>query len=379
MLHILWILIKFILIFLGILVGLVLLGVLLVLFCPVRYRGQASKESAGLAAVQADARVTWLFGAIGAEISYKEDGVQLVIRIFGISLDKIRSWREHWREKRKKKTLQKSRKKAFTKETPAEAEKKPKMTATQSGQPESAPAKSPKTESVTAEKPKRTTVETSTDENQAGFTSESQTASGSKEKEDSFFTSSGKKENSLFARAREVFVKLLKKLIGIPAGVWNGLVSFIKSILQKIRKIRDTISGIRKRLDWWKAFLGDERTKAALSLIKKDAKGLVRHVLPTKVEGHVTFGCEDPAITGTALAVLGMTFPFHKNRIQVDPLFDGENQLTGNVSLKGRIYGIVLVKTVLEIYINKNVKFVIDGWKHKEDESWKTKTILKKQ
>ena len=93
----------------------------------------------------------------------------------------------------------------------------------------------------------------------------------------------------------------------------------------------------------------------------------------------MTFGCEDPAITGTALAVLGMTFPFHKNRIQVEPLFDGENQLTGKVSLKGRIYGIVLVKTVLEIYINKNVKFVIDGWKHKEDESWKTKTISKKQ
>ncbi len=38
MLHILWILIKFILIILGILLGLALLAVLLLLFCPVRYR-----------------------------------------------------------------------------------------------------------------------------------------------------------------------------------------------------------------------------------------------------------------------------------------------------------------------------------------------------
>ncbi|MFQ9880061.1 MAG: hypothetical protein ACLRW4_17165 [Ruminococcus sp.] len=45
MLHILWILIKFILIILGILLGLALLAVLLLLFCPVRYQARAVKES----------------------------------------------------------------------------------------------------------------------------------------------------------------------------------------------------------------------------------------------------------------------------------------------------------------------------------------------
>ena len=74
-----------------------------------------------------------------------------------------------------------------------------------------------------------------------------------------------------------------------------------------------------------------------------------------------------PAITGTVLAVLGMTIPFHKNKVKVTPLFEEENQLTGNVSLKGRIYGIVLVKAVLEIYLNKNIKYVIRQWKHKEE------------
>ena len=45
MLHILWILIKFILIILGILLGLALLAVLLLLFCPVRYQARAVKET----------------------------------------------------------------------------------------------------------------------------------------------------------------------------------------------------------------------------------------------------------------------------------------------------------------------------------------------
>ena len=372
MLHILWILIKFILILLGILVGLVLLGVFLFLFCPVRYRGQASKESAGLAAVQADARVTWLFGAIGAEISYKEGGAQHVIRIFGVSLDKIRSWREHWREKRKKKAFQKSRRKAAAKELSAE-KKQPQRTApvkltqpqADAGQPELSDTEKMEADAGQSARGDSKKPESSTLQSEIQHIEELKTTSG--------------EPGTFFARAWKSLVKLMKKFIGIPDRLWNRIVSFIKGICQKVRKIRDTISVFRKKLDWWKAFLGDERTKTALALVKKDAKGLIRHVLPTKVEGYVTFGCEDPAITGTALAVLGMTLPFHKNRIQVEPLFDGENQLTGKVSLKGRIYGIVLVKTVLEIYINKNVKFVIDGWKHKEDESWKTKTISKKQ
>ena len=45
MLHSLWILLKFILILLGILLGLILVAVLLILFCPVRYRASGAKET----------------------------------------------------------------------------------------------------------------------------------------------------------------------------------------------------------------------------------------------------------------------------------------------------------------------------------------------
>ena len=167
----------------------------------------------------------------------------------------------------------------------------------------------------------------------------------------------------LFARIREI----LSKIIWLPGNIWNKIISIIRGIIEKIRTIKKTLSSITGKLNWWNAFLTNERTKAALSLVWKDAKGLIHHVLPTKVEGAVTFGCEDPSITGAVLAILGMTFPFHKNRIQVTPLFEGENQLTGNVSLKGRIYGIMFIKAAIEIYFNKNIKYVINRWKHKED------------
>lgn len=160
---------------------------------------------------------------------------------------------------------------------------------------------------------------------------------------------------------------IISKIIHLPRVLWQKITSIIKGIKEKLKKLRQTIKNISGQIGWWRSFLGDERTKAALSLVWKDTKGLVHHALPTRIWGEVVFGCEDPAITGTVLAVLGMTIPFHKNKVKVTPLFEEENQLTGNVSLKGRIYGIVLVKAVLEIYLNKNIKYVIRQWKHKEE------------
>ena len=101
MLHILWILIKFILILLGILLGLVLLAVLLVLFCPVRYSAAAAKEGDSFKEAEIEARVSWLFRAIGVRFFFKNGEQKLVITLFGISLDQIRGWLDGLGKRRK--------------------------------------------------------------------------------------------------------------------------------------------------------------------------------------------------------------------------------------------------------------------------------------
>ena len=58
MLHILWLILKWILILLGILIGLVLLLLLLILFCPVRYRASAEKKrTEGIREIRASGEV----------------------------------------------------------------------------------------------------------------------------------------------------------------------------------------------------------------------------------------------------------------------------------------------------------------------------------
>ena len=92
---------------------------------------------------------------------------------------------------------------------------------------------------------------------------------------------------------------------------------------------------------------------------------ITEHIFPTRLTGRITFGSTDPSVTGTVLAILGMTMPFHRNCIQVIPVFEDENILQGHLELKGRIYGIMLVRTAIQLYFNQNIKYVIRRWKHK--------------
>ncbi len=361
MLHILWILIKFILILLGILLGLVLLALLLVLFCPVRYSASAIKENGSFKEIQAKARVSWLFRAVGASFFFRNGETKLVITLFGIPLDKIQGFLNSLKNRHrgqtgaggkseKKKTSSKNEEgvQLLGEEFPEEPEEETLEEIWTAKEAAKDQKKSP-----TVEELKKTQAAEDLEMSQpfrepvAGNDATPQNLSQHPEKQvpekdkNSFL-------NVLFIRIREI----LNKILNFPGNLWKRITSF---------------SRIKNRIDWWKEFLGNERIKAAFALVYKDAKGLIRHVLPTKIDGHVTFGCEDPAVTGTALAVLGMTFPFHKNKVQVTPLFDGENQLTGDIAMKGRIYGIMFVKAAIEIYFNKNIKYVMNRWKHKED------------
>ncbi|MDO4602484.1 MAG: DUF2953 domain-containing protein [Eubacteriales bacterium] len=311
MLHILWLIIKFILIILGIAGGLLLSVLLLLLFCPVRYFIQGSKpEEGGMSGLKGQIRVSWLFRGITFRFFYENEKTETAFRILGISPDKFR--------RRKKKVSVKEEK----------AEEKP----------------------FSAEK--------------SFFTEQEIREDKISEEKNLNENISIENEMSYLEKPPSVEEKKPEKN---PSGLLKKFMEKIKSIPAKIRKIRLTIKRTCVKIEWWKRFFSNPRIKEAISFCWKDIKKLIRHILPVKVEGKITFGFEDPSITGRIVALLGMSVPLHKNCIQILPLFQTDrNILEGNVEIKGRIYGIVLVKTAVEIYFNKNVKYMINRWKHKE-------------
>lgn len=335
MLHILWLIIKFILIALGIVCALLLSVLLLILFCPVRYLIQGSKpEEDGMSELKGQVRVSWLFRGITFRFFYENKKAGTDFRILGISPDKFR---------RRKKKVSVKEEKAEEKTFPAE--------------------KSLFEDEKILEK--KIPEEKMSGENLSGdekISSSEKIPSAIEEKEE---TGKSKVQEETDREKTEEISK--KKLEKKKPGLLKRFMEKIKSIPSKIRKIRLTIKRTCVKIEWWKRFFSNPRIKEAISFCWKDIKKLIRHILPIKVEGNVTFGFEDPSITGRIVALLGMTIPFHKNCIQIMPLFQTDrNILEGTIKMKGRIYGVVLVKTAAEIYFNKNVKYMINRWKHKE-------------
>ena len=314
MLHILWLILKFILIILGILLGLLLLAVLLVLFCPVRYKVSVVKTEGDWNQIEGEGVLSWLFHGVSLIAEWKDQQMEMSFHLFGTPVDKLLKKRQ--KKKSDSENVKNTSKKSGTKETRSEATN----------------SKNEKRELE---------AKSSNDSSDQGANSTENkiqpedTASEEVSEQKTFFI------KRIYDRIRNIF----------------------KGIRTKLQNIRRTLKKVKNNLSWWKSFLEHPRVKAARTLVWKHAKFLLKHIFPTKIEGQVAFSFEDPALTGTALAVLGMTIPFHKNCVQINPRFGGENYLQGNIRAKGRIYGFVFLRAALIIYFDKNIKYVIKRWK----------------
>lgn len=323
MLHILWMLIKLILILLGTVLGLAVLVLLLLLFCPVRYSAEALKETSSFKETEAAVRVSWLFGGISFTFRRIQGKNTQKLCVFGIPVLSL---------------LQKRKQKKAAAGKVQTAEKSP-----LSEQPTEKPL--PETE-ISLPQEKKPDIPYGSAEAKQKKDPETGT-SDLGESDEKIRTENKNKISALPDKLKEIMDRLAQ------------LPSMLSKIPLTIRRIYD-------KIDWYRQFFEHPRTKEAVSLVLDRSKKLMHHIFPKKIKGKVTFGSEDPSITGTALAVLGMTMPFHKNRVEIVPVFDNQNILEGNIKIKGRIYGFVPVKMLAELYFNKNIKYIISRWKHKE-------------
>lgn len=334
---------KFILILTGILLGLALLLVLLVLFCPVRYSAEAVKKPGNIRDAAARVRISWLFGGISVRFLMRQDKRKSDLRIFGISLSRL------FHKKKKKRSAASRR---TTEDGTVTAKKSETHVESPSGL-EDMQAAGRLTEDTEDEESHADTVSERVDEEKvdADRTEKSHADSRSQDKE----------EKSVLP------VRRIRNISTSFRGILNRILESLRNIRDTIRNIALKIREVYDKIDWWKELIQHPRVKAGIAHIKKEAKLLLRHVLPRKTEGYVTFGSEDPSVTGAVLAVLGMTMPLHKNCVEIRPVFESRNLLEGKVKIKGRIYGIIPLVILIRLYFDNNIKYIISRWKNKED------------
>lgn len=345
MLHILWMIIKFILILIGIILGLLLLVLLLLLFCPVRYQAEGMKEAGSFRTATGRARISWLFGGVSFSLGFTEGQTDVDFRLFGIPLMKLL---KKIKNRKKKQT--------------SDADKKETLDDSGTWKDEGEPSD---TYIETTGSPLPESFE---DEQKHGEEDTESIQAVSPENEEEILSDQDVEKERRWHETAEKLKKLFYNLGNKTRKLWDK----IKAVHRRIMKIPEDMEKLSRKkdalcdkIDWWSAFIGHPRTQEAVSLVRTKVFRLLRHVFPTRIEGELAFDCTDPSVTGSILAVLGMTIPLHRNCIRVTPLFENRNVLYGHTHFRGRVYGVMLVKTALELYFDKNIKYVIRRWKHK--------------
>lgn len=339
MLHILCLVIKWIGILLAVLVALAVSALVLLLFCPVRYRAGIQKT---VKEWEAQGRVSWLFGLLRVSVRGGSRGTSVEIRICGLKLSSLKKLFS--RKKKKQKSLPAAADRADTaisemqESVPADAG----QAGTESGQAAKEQDGSG-TDAPVAEK---------------GQTLGERVGNGADVPLIEKAQAEGEDQTEEPVRQRQ---NLLKKL-------WDKIIEKCRGIKRAILRSIAAIRNIQDKVAAWRAFFADAHTKAALGTAWQQILGLLRHAGPQRWDGSVDLGLGDPAATGQVLAVLGATYPIYGGQIQVNPVWD-KKVLEGNAHVKGRIYGIKVLCVAGRIYFNRDVKYVIkrfrqNGGKH---------------
>lgn len=142
-------------------------------------------------------------------------------------------------------------------------------------------------------------------------------------------------------------------------GLWERLKSKARAFLTKLKKIAASLlAGYRKAADWKQKlvdFLTDEENQKTYRLIKQEAKRILRHLRPRRIEGQVAFGLEDPYMMGQVLSGLAFLYPYYGKTLTVLPDFE-EHKLEGDIKLRGRIRIGTLLYSAGRLMLNKNFR-----------------------
>lgn len=132
-----------------------------------------------------------------------------------------------------------------------------------------------------------------------------------------------------------------------PKGI-KAWIEKIKNIYKNIKEIITTIFS--------------DVTKRAFKYFKKVTIGLLKHIRPRKITGNILFGFEEPHLTGQTLGYIAIAYNILKinpKDIKIEADFE-KKIFKGKFKVKGRfLVGVVLID-LLKLYMNRDIKFIID-------------------
>ena len=313
MLHIIFAILKIVLLILAAVLGIALWILALLLLIPVRYEAHVKKKEEFFV----EAKVHWLLHLVRVPVSFRDGKLSAKLKVLIFTVKDFLADEEE---------IQDGAEEAFpdVEETSDAARQ------------------------VTD--PNKNQIGTALDKTE--FSEKETYIEPAEEKTEELDSDPARKQQKSFGVLRKITV-FLKMLVDFLKATWR----FLSSIPKKLKKLKYTFHQFYVKIKRMKRFATDDRTRAAFGLAWRQLRVLLGKLLPKKVRGDLHFGTDDPALTGEILGGISIFYPLFMDNVKVVPDFQ-ESVLEGELYLKGRIRLITIVRIAWKLYRDKNVRFV---------------------
>lgn len=322
MLHILLLILKIIGIVLLCILGFILLTLICVLFVPVRYRIEVTREEGEeKPPVVVRAKVTWLLHLLNILILYPAE-TMIRVRVAVFTLFKISHENKETHGKKEKK-------KKKTKDADIDLEKKDEET------------KKEEQEKIVTKQEKKQPEETKTADKE-GIPKVTIKAM-EPEEEDSVT-----REDPSFMDKLRALPVIIKKII-------RKMKDLFENIQYTIRRFCDKIKSISDNIQYYKEVVESDTFQNSYELCKGELITIVKSLKPQRFEADLVVGMDDPATTGEILGICGILYPLFGGHVNVVGDFE-RKRIEGRVFIKGRIRVFTFLRTAVRVYFNKDIK-----------------------
>lgn len=298
---VLWLL-SFLGITLLVVLGIVVFVLVLVLFVPIHYKGEFTKNPE---VMQVQVKINWLLHIVRVYVNYEKE---LLIKAFVLFF------------------------KVFDSNKPAKVkkDKKQKSKNIQTNE-ENISEESSEEESDTLHEDKDSSQDTSEKSNDFSDSTENIDEEGSKPRQ------------PLFTRIRNI----------------------IQNIICKCKSICDKIKSIVQNINYYIEILKEEETKLVFGRVLGRVLKVLKSIHPRKLNADILVGTGSPDTTGYLMAVAGMLYPYLGKHVNITPDFDN-TIFEGRIQFKGRITVFVIIIHALNIYMDKELRNLVTRFKRED-------------
>jgi hypothetical protein len=146
---------------------------------------------------------------------------------------------------------------------------------------------------------------------------------------------------------------------------WENVKRRILRFFAKLKfffhRVYDTLKTVKEKKDEIFSWINNENNQKTLKLLLRQGKKLIRHVLPLRGKGSITFGFDDPYLTGQVLMYASVVYPFCHKHLDLYPVFDNA-VFQAEGTFRGRIrLGTVLI-IGLRMLMDKNFRILLRKW-----------------